>query len=148
VPKPRRYIRDVHISVDDAQYKFVSEEHTGSMAQIIRNLIDAYRGHYNGELTDLEKEFPELEARYISVKKRIEELKGEQKQREDNTKVIEDRIKETHEKLLMVLKRAYWDPAGIQKATYKVYSEFSGLSVPELMEWVQEQAKKRDELES
>jgi len=145
--KARRYIRDVHISVTDDQYKFVAEELNGGMSHHIRNLIDAFRGHHNGELSDLEKEFPLVEAKYISMKKRIEELKEETKRRDDDLKTKAMRIEDAHEKLLDSLKRAYWKPEGIQKAAYKIYSEYTGLSIKELMEWVQEQAKRRDEIE-
>lgn len=145
--KVRRFIRDVHISVTDDQYKFVAEELNGGMAHHIRNLIDAYRGHHNGELNELEKEFPIIEAKYFSMKKRIEVLKEEKKQQDDDLNTKAMRIQEAHEKLLDSLKRAYWKPEGIQKAAYKIYAEFTGLSVKELMDWVQDQAKRRDEIE-
>lgn len=147
MPKPRRYTRDVHISLDDEQWKFVTDDLTGGMARQIRSLIDAYRGRHNGELTALEKEFPLVEAKYVSMKKRIEELKEEKKQVEIDQKTRDMRIKDAHEKLLDSLKRAYWKPEGIQKAAYKIYAEYTGLSIKELMDWVQEQAKRRDEIE-
>lgn len=146
--KLRRYIRDAHISLTDEQYTFVSEELNGGMAHHIRALIDAYRGHHNGELSELEREFPLVEAKYLSMKKRIEELKEETKRREDDLKAKEDRITDAHKKLLDSLKDAYWKPEGIQKSAYRVYADYTGLSVKELMDWVQEQAKRRDEIES
>lgn len=148
MPKtPRRYTRDVHISVTDDQYKFVAEELNGGMSHHIRNLIDAYRGHFSKELSVLEKAFPEIEANYISMKKRIDELKEEMKQQEDDQKTRERHIEDAHEKLLAALKRALWEPGRIQRATFKIYADATGLSVQELMDWVNEQAKRRDELE-
>lgn len=148
MPKtPRRYTRDVHITVTDDQYKFVAEELNGGMAHHIRNLIDAYRGYHNKELSVLEKAFPEVEANYFSMKKRIDEIKEEMKRQEDDQKTKEKRIEEAHEKLLDALKRALWAPERIQKATFKIYAEYTGLSIQELMDWVNEQAKRRDELE-
>lgn len=144
--KLRRYTRDVHLSLDEGQWTFVARELNGGMAHHIRNLIDAYRGHHNGELSELEKEFPEVEAKYISMKKRIEELKEEIRQREDDLKIKERYIEEAHKKLLEALKRELWDPKRIQKATFKIYAEYTGLSVQELVDWVNEQAKRRDEL--
>ncbi|MBU0777998.1 hypothetical protein KKF82_07050, partial [Patescibacteria group bacterium] len=122
MPKIRRYVRDVHISVTDAQYKFVAEELNGGMSHHIRNLIDAYRGYYSKELGVLEKAFPEVEANYFSMKKRIEELKEEMKRRDDDLKTRERHIEDAHEKLLEALKRALWEPGRIQRATYKIYS--------------------------
>jgi len=146
LPKLRRYTRDVHLSLDEDQWKFVAKELNGGMSHHLRNLIDVYRGHHNGELSELEKEFPEIEAKYISMKKRIEELKEEIKQREDDLKIKERYIQEAHKKLLEALKRELWDPKRIQKSTFKIYAEYTGLSVQELMDWVNEQAKRRDEL--
>ena len=143
----RRFTRDVHISVTDDQYKFVAEELNGGMAHHIRQLIDAYRGYHNKELTDLEKEFPAVESKYFSMKKRIDELKEEMKRQEDDKKIRERRIEEAHTKLLDALKRALWDPERIQRATYKIYADATGLGVQELIDWVKEQAKRRDELE-
>lgn len=147
MPKTRRYTRDVHISVTDDQYKFVAEELNGGMAHHIRNLIDAYRGYHNRELNELEKEFPEVEAKYLSMKKRIEELKEEMKRQEDDRKLRERSIEDAHKHLLEALKNALWDPKRIQRATYKIYADATGLSVQELMDWVNEQANRRDELE-
>jgi len=143
----RRYTRDVHITVTDDQYKFVAEELNGGMSHHIRNLIDAYRGYHNKELTELEKDFPEVEAKYFSMKKRIDELKEEMKRQEDDQKTRERHIENAHEKLLDALKRALWEPGRIQRATYKIYADATGLSVQELIDWVNEQAKRRDELE-
>lgn len=148
MPKtPRRYTRDMHISVTDDQYKFVADELNGGMAYHIRKLIDAYRGYHNKELTELEKEFPEVEAKYFSMKKRIDELKEEAKRREDDKRSRERNIEDAHKRLLEALKDAFWNPERIQRATYKFYADVTGLSIQELIDWVNEQAKRRDELE-
>lgn len=139
----RRYTRDVHITVTDDQYKFVAEELNGGMSHHIRNLIDAFRGYHNKELTELEKEFPEVEAKYFSMKKRIDEIKEEMKRQEDDQKTKEKRIEEAHEKLLVALERYNWHPERIQKGTYRIYADFTGESVETLEAWVKEKAKTR-----
>lgn len=147
--KNSKSTRTMCIHLGEDEYDFVHENFAkGQMSREIRGMIAARKESYNGELENLEKEYPEDEAKLLAKKKRIEELKAETKRRDDDLKIKEERTKEAHEKLLDSLKRAYWDPKGIQKAAYRIYADYTGLSVQELMDWVQEQAKRRDEIES
>lgn len=142
-----RFKKDLHILVTEDQYNHVAEELNGGIGHHVRNMISASMGHHNKKLTELEKEFAEIEPRYLSLKKQIEVLREEQRQREDDQKLRDIRIEEAHEKLLEALKRALWDPERIQRATFKIYADFSGESIETLKTWVNEQAKRRDELE-
>jgi len=117
------------------------------MARAVRKKIDEDILLDGRELPKLRKEFEEVEPHYNSLKKKIAELELIEKQKEDDQKTRERHIEDAHEKLLEALKRALWEPERIQRATYKIYADATGLSVQELMDWVNEQAKRRDELE-
>lgn len=143
-----RFTRDAHISLTEEQYRFVMEELNGGMAHHIREMIDASRRYHDKELSELEKEFPQVEVTYLSMKKRIDELREERRQREEDQTLKQKRIEEARKSLLDELKRALWDPRRIQKAVYKFYADVTGQSVQEIIAWVEEQVKRRDELES
>lgn len=147
MPKESKYTKHLHILLRIDQHDFVKNELNGGIATHVRQMIDATMGFFDKELAVLEKEYTVVEPRYLFLKKRIEELKQEKKKQEDDQKTKEKRIEEAHEKLLDALKRALWKPERIQRATFKIYADFTGLSVQELMDWVNEQAKRRDELE-
>lgn len=145
--REQKFTKHLHILVRTDQHDFVKNELNGGIATHVRQMIDANMGFFDKELNVLEKEYAVVEPRYLFLKKRIEELKLEKKKQEDDQKTKEIRIQEAHEKLLEALKRALWAPERIQKATFKIYAEYTGLSIQELMDWVNEQAKRRDELE-
>ncbi len=142
-----RFTKDLHILLTEKQYDFVKNDLNGGIGFHVRGMINASMGHFNKELTELEKEFAEVEPRYLSLKKRIEELKVEIRRREDELKSKEKRIEDVKAKLLEALRNNYWNPDRIQKATLKVYSDFSGLSIEELKTYLADMAKRREELE-
>ena len=142
-----KYTKHLHILVRTDQHDFVKNELNGGIATHVRQMIDANMGLFDKELTVLEKEYAVVEPRYLFLKKRIGELKEEKKRQEDELITKEKRIEEAHEKLIEALRRALWQPERIQRATFKVYAEFTGESVETLVAWVKEQAKRRDELE-
>lgn len=147
LPKESKFTKHLHILVRTDQHDFVKNELNGGIATHVRQMIDATMGYFDKELSALEKECAVVEPRCLFLKKRIEELKQEKKRQEDEQKTKEKRIEEAHEKLLEALKRYNWKPERIQKGTFKIYSDFTGESIENLVAWVNEQAKRRDELE-
>jgi len=143
LPKESQYTKHLHILVRTDQHDFVKNELNGGIATHVRQMIDASMGYFNKELAELEKEYTVVEPRYVFLKKRIEELKQETKRLEDEVKTREKRIEEAHEKLLEALERYNWHPERIQRATYKIYADFTGESVENLEAWVKEKAKTR-----
>ncbi len=141
------YTKHIHILVKPEQHEFVKKELNGGISRHVRQMIDATMGYFDKELTELEKEYAQVEPRYLFLKKRIEELKQEKKRQEDEAKTKEKRIEDAHTRLLEALRRNNWKPERIPRSTYKVYSDFSGQSVEELMEWVKKAAERRGELE-
>lgn len=141
------FTKHLHVLIREDQYDFVKNELNGGIGRHVRQMIDASMGYYDKELTVLEKEYAEVEPRYLFLRKRIEELKLEQKRMEDEQRAIEKRIEDAHTKLLAALKLNNWEPERIQKAAFKIYADYTGLSVEELMDWVKEQVKRREELD-
>lgn len=121
----------------------------GTLSENIRRATATLKATYEGsvEILILEKEIPELKHTLYSKENKLREIKDAKARKEDELETKEKRIEEAHEKLLDALKRALWKPERIQRATFKIYADFTGLSVQELIDWVNEQAKRRDELE-
>ncbi|MBU3967576.1 MAG: hypothetical protein KKG76_09405 [Euryarchaeota archaeon] len=143
-----KYNKQYVLWLAPVQHEFLMETYgKGNMARAVRKKIDEDILLDGRELPKLRKEFEEVEPHYNSLKKKIAELELIEKQKEDDQKTRERHIEDAHEKLLEALKRALWEPERIQRATYKIYADATGLSVQELMDWVNEQAKRRDELE-
>ncbi len=143
LPKEPQYTKHLHILVRPDQLDFVKNELNGGMCLHIRQMIDTKMGFFDKEQAALEKEYAVVEPRYIFLKKRIEDLKQEKKNQEDEQKTKEKRIEEAHEKLLEVLERYNWHPERVQRATYKIYADFTGESIENLEAWVNEKAKTR-----
>ena len=120
----------------------------GRMAANVRATIDADMVHSAGKLPQLRKQLEILEPQCIAIKKQIIEEEIKEKEENEKISIREMRIQDAHKKLLNSLKCAYWDPEGIQKSVYRLYADYTGLSVKELMDWVQDAAQQRDQLEN
>ena len=139
----RQYTHDLHIRITEDQGKFITNDVKTDYSQYIRKLIDARKNTHNKDLAILEAEFAVVEPRYFTLLKQIEELKSESKRLAEEALTKEKRIEEAHEKLLEVLERYNWHPERIQRATYKIYADFTGESIENLEAWVKEKAKTR-----
>lgn len=121
----------------------------GTFSEHVRRATRDYMAAYEGtaEETQLEQEIAETKFRLASMERRHKELHDARLRKENEEKSKEKHIEEAHTKLLAALKSNNWNPERIQRSTFKIYSDFSGQSVEELMKWVKDQVGRRDELE-
>lgn len=132
----------LHLLVSCEQYEFVKNELNGGIGFHVRSMIDTYRKFFDKEITNLEKEFVEVENTYITMKKRLEELRLQKKIMDDEQKSRDKSIQTAKEKLLQVLRSHNNRVDRIPKNIYKIYSDMTGLSVEDLQQWLMEESSK------
>lgn len=132
----------LHLLVSCEQYEFVKNELNGGIGFHVRSMIDTYRKFFDKEITNLEKEFVEVENTYITMKKRLEELRLQKKIMDDEQKSRDKSVQTAKEKLLQVLRSHNNRVDRIPKNIYKIYSDMTGLSVEDLQQWLMEESSK------
>ncbi len=138
-----RYTKHLHLLVTEDQYDFVKSQLNGGIGHHVRGMIDAHRGTFDSELSELEKQLSEVEPLYISLKKRIENIKTDRKKQEEDRIALEKRVEDAKSRLLIALEDKNWHVERIQGQTLKIYSDWTGIPASELREWLEEKAKTR-----
>lgn len=136
-----RYTKDLHVLIAPEEHEFVSKLN-GGIGHHIRQMIRAHMGKYDADLAELETRFAEIEPEYLSLKKRIDEMKKEKKRLQDAQMAADQRVEEAHKKLVELFKSHHSQIELIPKNYFKVYADFCGQPVETLMAWLEEEVKK------
>lgn len=142
MPKNNReikYAKRLQVLVSDKQYQFVKHELNGGIGFHIRDMIDAYQKFHNKEITNLEKEFLEVESSYIALKKRLEDMRLEQQMLQDQQKAKNNIIETAKLKLLDIYHRYHNRTDLIPVRVLKTYSDLTGISSEDLKTWLENQ---------
>lgn len=139
---PVKYTERVHILVTTEQKKHLEKVHK-SQGFTLRQLIDAHMGKFDHDLAKLEERFSIVEPEYLALKKRIEEIRTEQKRLHDE-KMAKDRlVEDAHAKLLGLAKTEHNRVDLISKKTFKFYADICGQTPEELQAWLENELKKK-----
>lgn len=133
----------LHLLVSNEQYEFVKNDLNGGIGFHVRSMIDTYKKFFDKEITNLEKEFVDVENKYITIKKRLEELRLQKKIIDDEQKARDKSVQTAKEKLLQVLRSHSNRVDKIPKNIFKIYSDMTGLSVENLQQWLTEESNKQ-----